>query len=125
MAQPPVLVLSADPLAAALIGAAVELAGASPVFPGFAEEPRDALRRFRPAMVLVDCDDERACAESFLGPVIMRGANVVIFRSARSRREVSELVERLGARSITLPEDGDTLLSLVRDCLERSGAGDH
>jgi hypothetical protein len=113
--QPPVLVFSTDPFAAALIGAAVELAGASPVFPSPVEQPRDALLRLRPAMVFIDCDDDRACAENFLGPVMMTGANVVVFRSRRSRRDVVQLVNRLGVRTISLPEDGGTIHLLVRE----------
>jgi hypothetical protein len=122
MAQPPVLIISIDPLTAALLGAAIELAGASPVFPTHAEAPRDALRRLRPAMVFVDCEDERSCADTFLGPVMMTGAIVVVFRSSRARHDVSELANRLGIRSITLPDDGELIHSLVGECLERTSA---
>src|SRR4029077_4532677 len=51
-----VLVLSSDPLAAALPGAAIELAGHAPTFQQADESPRGALLRLRPALVVIDCD---------------------------------------------------------------------
>ena len=51
---PTALVLSDDPLAAALVAAAIEHYGVRPVFAAAGESPRDALRRLRPRVVLVD-----------------------------------------------------------------------
>jgi hypothetical protein len=114
---PTVLVLSQDALAAALLGAAVEYAGFAPLFARQGESSRDALRRLRPAVVLVDCDDEDACAESFIGPVMMMGARVVVFGSARSRRDVAGLVGALRLSSFTLPIDHETLARLLREAV--------
>lgn len=120
MPQPTVLVLSADPLASALLGAAIELAGGRPVFLGESEGRRDALLRLRPAHVLVDCDDEGACAESFLGPVLMTGARVTIFGSPRARRDVREFAERIGVRLLELPGDVAELPGLLEPALNQS-----
>ncbi len=51
---PAALILSHDPIAAALIGSAAELAGLEPAFPGPGEAARDALRRIRPVCILAD-----------------------------------------------------------------------
>lgn len=104
-------------MAGALVGGAVELAGGQPLFLQEGERPREALLRHRPAVVLVDCDDEGSCADAFLGPVLMTGARVVVFSSARSRRDVSELVARLGVRAVRFPLDVGGLAALLEELL--------
>jgi len=111
----PVLVLSSDPLAAALLGAAIELAGLAPRFAQSAETPRNAPMRVRPCLVLIDCDHEEACAEAFVGPALMTGSQVVLFRSRRTRRDVSEMVDRLGLRMVDMPREHDSLTSLLHE----------
>jgi hypothetical protein len=98
-----VLVLSADPLAAALLGAAVELAGHAAVFPQAGESPRDAVMRARPRAALVDCDHEEACTESFFGPAMMAGARVAVFSSRRSQRALEPIAEQFRVRAFALP----------------------
>jgi hypothetical protein len=113
----PVLVLSSDPLAAALIGAAIELAGHSPRFPQHDEAPRGALLRVRPRLVLIDCDHEDACSEAFVGPALMTGSQVMLFRSRRTRRDVTEMAERLGLRTIEMPIEHESLTRLLREVM--------
>lgn len=110
-----VLILSTDPLAAALLGAAVELAGHAPQFALPAEEARTALLRLRPRAVLVECDHDDACSEAFVGPALMTGARVHFVRSPRTRRDVADTARRLGVRVIDLPVEHDTLASLLQD----------
>ena len=112
-----VLVLSSDPLAAALLGAAIELQGHTPAFLQADESPRSALLRVRPQMVVVDCDHEDGCSESFIGPAMMTGSRVVLFRSHRTRRDVSEMVDRLGIRTVGMPDEQESLTSLLHDLL--------
>jgi hypothetical protein len=114
----PVLVLSKDPLAAALIGAAIELAGFAPRFPHSDEAPRAALLRVRPRLVVVDCDHEDACSDAFVGPAIMTGSRVLLFKSRRTRRDVSELTERLGLRVMELPIEHEPLTQLLHQMLD-------
>lgn len=111
----PVLVLSSDPLAAALLGAAIELAGHAPRFPQSAESPRNALLRVRPRLVVIDCDHEDACSEAFVGPALMTGSQVVLFRSRRTRRDVSEMADRLGLRTVEMPQEHGSLTSLLNE----------
>lgn len=110
-----VLVLSSDPLAAALLGAVIELQGRTPQFPQADESPRAALLRVRPHMVVVDCDHEDGCSESFIGPAIMTGSQVILFRSRRTRRDVSEMAHRFGLRTIGMPDEHELLTSLLHD----------
>jgi hypothetical protein len=110
-----VLVLSSDPLAAALLGAAIELDGHIPEFPQADESPRSALLRVRPQLVVVDCDHEDACSESFVGPAMMTGSHVVLFRSRHTKRDVSEMAERLGLRTVGMPEEQESLTALLHD----------
>jgi hypothetical protein len=117
-----VLIFSEDPLAAALLGAAVELVvGLEPTFPTDGEPPRGALLRERPRLVLVDCDHEAACGPNFFGPVLMTGARVLLVGSRRTRRDAAELAARFGVRAITLPADLDTIADLLRAELEAAG----
>jgi hypothetical protein len=109
-----VLLLSSDPLASALLGAAVELAGHVPRFPRAGETARAALRRLRPRAVLVDCDHE-ACSDAFIGPALMTGARVQLFRSRRTQRDASDVARRLGVSIIELPMEPEALTTLLRD----------
>ena len=115
MSSSAVLVLSSDPLAAALLGAAIELQGHTPEFPLPDESPRDALLRVRPQMVVVDCDHEDGCSESFIGPAMMTGSQVILFRSHRTRRDVGDMADRLGLRTVGMPDEQESLTSLLHD----------
>jgi hypothetical protein len=110
-----VLVLSSDPFAAALLGAVIELQGHTPEFLQADESPRAALLRVRPHMVVVDCDHEDGCSESFIGPAIMTGSQVILFRSHRTRRDVSDMADRLGLRTVGMPDEHESLTSMLHD----------
>jgi hypothetical protein len=110
-----VLIFSTDAFAGALLGAAVELVGARPMYPHEAEGPRDALLRVRPAMALVDCDHETACTESFFGPAMMIGARVAVFSSSRSRRVLDPIAREFGVRTFGLPIDFEELSEILGD----------
>jgi hypothetical protein len=110
-----VLLLSTDPLASALLGAAVELAGHAPHFPRAGETARAALRRLRPRAVLVDCDHDEACTDAFIGPALMTGARVQLVRSRRTQRDASDVARRLGIAIAELPMEPEALTTLLRD----------
>ena len=115
-----VLILFADPLAAALMGAAVELAGHVPHFPDPDETVRAALLRLRPRVTLIDCDLDEACTESFIGPALMIGSRVQLFASRRTTRDAPRLAQRLGLPLATLPMDEDALATLLHELLGSS-----
>ncbi len=111
-----VLVLSSDPLAAALVAAAAELAGYVPQFALEQESPRDALLRTWPRVVLVDCDHDDACTEAFFGPALMAGARIAVFRSTRTRRAFEPIAAEFGVRTFELPMDAAALGDLLDEC---------
>jgi hypothetical protein len=113
-----ILVLSDDPFSAALLGAATELAGYTPRFPLPDEPVRTALRRVRPRLVLVDCDHADACSDEFVGPAIMTGSRVLLFRSRRTARDPGEFAERLGLRVLDLPVEHEPLSRVLREMLD-------
>jgi hypothetical protein len=112
-----VLVFSSDALAAALLGAAIELAGHEPHFPQPNESARSALLRVRPRLAVIDCDHEDACSDAFVGPALMTGSELLLFRSRRTRRDVGDLAERLGVPVLDMPADHERLTQLLRDLL--------
>lgn len=118
MSADAVLIFSADPLGAALLGAAVELGGRSPHFARAGESARDALRRVRPRVALVDCDHEEACSAAFAGPAIMMGTTVLLIRSRRTLQAPDDFAERHGLRVIELPGGQEMLLRELRTLLE-------
>ena len=117
MSRDPVLVLSADPLAAALLGAAIELAGLAPRFPHPDEAARAALLRIRPSLVLIDCDHEDGCSDAFIGPALMTGSRVLLFKSRRTRRDVTELTGRLGVRVMDMPMEHESLTQVLHQVM--------
>ncbi|HEY4132932.1 MAG TPA: hypothetical protein VGM50_20120 [Gemmatimonadaceae bacterium] len=114
-----VLIFSSDPLAAALIGAAVELAGYAPIFAREDESPRDVVMRTRPSAALVDCDHNDACTEAFFGPAMMVGARVAVFSSKRSIRTLQPIAAEFDVRLFTLPIDFEQLNALLADLTKR------
>ena len=107
-----VLLLSADPLVSALLGAAVELAGHVPHFPRVGDTAWSALRRLRPYAVLVDCDHE-ACSDGFIGPALMTGVRVQLYRSRHTQRDTSDVARRLGLSIVDLPVESEVLTAFL------------
>jgi CheY-like chemotaxis protein len=108
-----VLVVSRDALAAALLGALVELEGYAPHFVRDGEPARDALRRVRPVAVLVDCDFPEGCGAAVLGPAKMIGAGVVLFGRPAVAALVAECAERFGVPVLTMPPAPGELAGLL------------
>jgi DNA-binding response OmpR family regulator len=113
-----VLILSSDALAAALLGAAVELAGHLPHFARQGELARAALLRVRPKLVLIDCDHEESCTDEFVGPALMTGGKVLLFRSRRSETDRQEFAERLSLRVLDMPLDHRELTKILHELLD-------
>lgn len=109
-----VLILSADPLASALLGAAVELAGHVPHFPQPGEPARVALMRVRPQATLIDCDHE-ACTDAFIGPALMTGSRVQLLASHRTQTDARAVARRLDLPIAQLPMEPAALATLIHD----------
>ena len=117
MSRNAVLIFSGDSFAAALFAAAVELAGFLPHFARPGETARNAVKRVRPSVVLIDCDHEETCSEEFIGPALMMQCRLLLFRSRRTRRDVSEFAPRLGLRVIDMPLEHDALSDILSETL--------
>lgn len=113
MSRNDVLIISTDPLAAALLGAAVELVGHQPRFSEPDEAPREALRRVRPRAVLIDGEHADACTESFIGPALMTGARLLVFEAGGGDKRGAALARRAGIDVVRLPDEHDKLLRCI------------
>jgi len=113
-----VLVLSTDPLAAALVGALVETEGRTAVFARCGEAAREALRRVRTRVVLADCGFPEACGAALIGPAKMMGARVVLFGHPRIATLVNDCAALYGVDVLPIPPgpgDMSRALSAVAD----------
>jgi len=80
-----------------------ELAGYAPVFPEGDERPLEAITRLRPAVVLLDCDHDVACADEAYTRAAQTGCRVILFSAMRSQRETESLATQRGVTAFTLP----------------------
>jgi DNA-binding response OmpR family regulator len=112
----PVLIISPDPLLAALVGLLVELEGHRLAFAGSDESAVAALRRTSPRLVLVDADHPDSFSEGFLTDARRHGARVVIFSPA-TRRELREQARERGLAWLALPSDNHTFARTLAEAL--------
>lgn len=107
--QASVLILSHDVVAAALLGGLVEILGYPVRFQQAQETAEESVRRVRPRVCLVDCNDPRACRAEFLGRAGMRGVCVVIFGTARALERVRTIVMGHDVETLTMPPQREAL----------------
>lgn len=115
-----VLILSHDATAAALLGGLVETLGYVVRFALPAEAAEESVRRVRPQICLVDCDDPGSCQPEFFGRATMRGVCVVIFGTARALEQVRAIALQHDIEMLTMPPELEAL-ELV---LQKAGASD-
>src|SRR5512133_1339121 len=77
--NPMILILSADAVGAALLGALIETLGYDVKFARPPEAVEESFRRVRPKVSLIDCTDASVCNPEVLGRAAMRRISVVIF----------------------------------------------
>lgn len=111
--QAAALIVSPDAMRAALLAAAIELAGVKVGFPLEGEPPRDTVRRMRPSYVLIDCDDTSASDESLIGPAMMTGARIFLFGAERRITMHKHLALRFHLGVLVLPNDADRLAAIL------------
>lgn len=113
------LILSPDPLGAALLGVAIELAGLRVSYAADGESPPDCIRRVKPVAVLVDVTHPITADPASLGPALMTGATVIFFGSARKLRDAAVLASSSRAATLALPEEIDLLAGLLGAAVAR------
>jgi len=116
-----VLIISADAVAAALLGALIETLGYSVRFARPPETIDQTLRRVRPAVCLLDCEDPDNCSDEFLGRATMRSIPVVVF----GKRDALERVRGLAAAHeidvLAVPPDVATVDDTLRRAMTKAG----
>jgi hypothetical protein len=100
-----VVILSADAVAAALLGALVETLGCVVRFRRPPESPDDSLRRTRARIALIDCEDATCLSDDVLGRARMRGVGVVIFGKADALERVRALALEHRFEMLLMPPD--------------------
>ena len=112
-----VLILSTDVVAAALVGALVETLGYLVRFFTPPETPDEALRRTRPAVAMINCEDPTLVNTELLGRARMRGISVIMFGTDAAIQQVEQLVREHELATIIMPgsiaELDETLKSAI------------
>lgn len=114
-----VIVFSPDAVAAALLGALVETLGYLVRFHRPPESPDEHLRRVRPTVALLDCEDPTVMNHELLGRARMRGISVIIFGSPEAMRRVRQLAGEHELLELLMPADLDTVDEVIRAALHR------
>ncbi len=109
-----VLILSTDAVAAALLGALVETLGYLIRFYHPPEDPDAALKRERPSVVMIDCDDPTVMKDEVFGHARMRGISVIMFGSVDALRRVRQLALEHALDTLIMPASLDSLDETVR-----------
>ena len=109
-----VLILSSDAVAAALLGALVETLGYLVRFFHPPELTDVALRREKPSVALIDCDDPTVMTDETLGHAKMRGISVVMFGSPDALRRVRQLALDHSLDTLIMPVTLDALDETLR-----------
>lgn len=113
------LILSNDVVAAALVGALVETLGYLVRFFAPPETPDDAMRRARPAVAMIDCEDPTLVNTELLGRARMRGVSVLMFGSAAALAKVRDLAEEHELDTVIMPASLDQLDESLKSAIAR------
>lgn len=116
-----VLIISADAVAAALLGALIETLGYSVRFARPPETTDQTIRRVRPTVCLLDCDDPANCSDEFLGRATMRGIPVVVFGKHDALEHVRALVLAHAIDVLTVPSDIASVDNTLRRAMQKAG----
>jgi len=115
-----ILILSADAVGAALLGALIETLGYDIGFARPPEAPGDSLRRVRPKVSLIDCTDPASCNSEVLGRAAMRRISVVVFGSTEELGRVRALAVEHKIDTLLVPPDTKTLADTIERALAKT-----
>lgn len=108
-----VLILAREELISALLGLLVETTGHSVAFANAEESSRDAVRRLRPKVVIVDCD-HRDCTSDLVKVADEVGAKLILFSASREPEYVSRVAAPSRSLSFTFPIEPPRLDSMIK-----------
>ena len=75
--------------------------------------------RIRPRLVLIDCDHEESCSEEFVGPALMTGARVLLIRSVRTVRDMTDFATRLSVRIVDMATEHAAFPEILRTLIDQ------
>jgi|SRR5579859_6535866 len=102
----PVLVLTDQPIVAALIGLQLEVIGRQPVFADVGESPDEALRRVRPVTILlIDVALQAAQSDLLFALATRRGVGIVVFGADHNARRIAEIASIRRVPWLVIPPD--------------------
>jgi DNA-binding NtrC family response regulator len=116
-----ILILSADAVAAALLGALIETLGYPVKFARRPESTDATIRRVRPKVCLLDCDDPESCNDEVLGRAAMRRISVVIFGASRALERVRALAEEHDIETLLMPPEIPELDATLKRAALKAG----
>lgn len=116
-----ILILSADAVAAALLGALVETLGYSVSFAGPSESAEQSIRRTRPRVLLADAADSSVCNSEVLGRAAMRGVPVVMFGTTAALRRVRGLAHGDHIETLAMPAEPPQVRDILGRAMEKAG----
>lgn len=116
-----ILILSADAIAAALLGALIETLGFEVRFARPPEQAEQAIRRVRPRVCMLDCDDPASCNDEILGRTTMRGISVVIFGTPDALDRVRAIASEHRIDTLLVPADVDVLDATLKRAMKKAG----
>jgi hypothetical protein len=117
--RPAVLILPHDAAIGALMSELVGLAGYLPVFARADESLTQAVRRIRPAIVLVDCDHEWAFSDPMRAAIAESGGRVVLFSGGRSETELRQHAAAAHVGYFSLPNGPRRLAVVLAEAVSR------
>jgi DNA-binding NtrC family response regulator len=116
-----ILILSDDAVAAALLGALIETMGYAVKFARRPEEAEQTIRRVRPKVCLLDCDDPSRFSDELFGRATMRGISVVIFGTSAALGRVRALASEHAIDMLLVPPDAGVLDATLRRAFKKAG----
>jgi CheY-like chemotaxis protein len=113
-----VLVMSTDPVAAALVGALVETLGYDVRFSRAGEHPTQTLGRERPDVAFLDGGDQLMIAEEVLGHAVMRNIRVVVFGDRAALERIRTLAHKHRLPMLIVPASLDEIGEVLEAAME-------
>ena len=120
--RPVALLVVRDVLGAALLGALAELEGYEPAFPLDGERGDRAVRRVRPAVVLVDAYHPFARRDELFDACAAAGCRVVLFAPGPPWEMLLDEVRRRPDVALVTTGDGESLAERLRAALRGARA---
>ena len=115
-----VLVVSTDPVLAALLGLLAELGRHHPVYARGEERPQAALSRYRPRLVLLDVEHTDGFSDAFLTHAKHEGAKVLVFGRNHPGGDLRQRAEARQVPWLALPTDPATFARTLAEALRAS-----